>query len=149
MIRRYGETPKKGQIYGRRPGAYAVLRRGPDLLLTFQDGPTPEFQLPGGGIDQGEHILPALRREVFEETGWAIGAAQRLAVFRRFAYLPEYDRFAEKICHIFLATPALRRGPPIEPLHSAIWVPMAQAPDLLGNDGDRAVVENYLKFCAI
>ena len=39
-----------------------------NLLLTHQNAPEPEFQLPGGGIDPDEHPIKALHREVMEET---------------------------------------------------------------------------------
>ncbi len=100
MIRRYGEPVVAGQIYRRRPGVYGILLRGDDILLTHQAEPDNEFQLPGGGIDPGEHPLPALHREVMEETGWRITAARRFGAFRRFCYMPDYDRWAEKICTI-------------------------------------------------
>jgi len=91
MIRRYGEAVQPGQAYKRRPGAYAILWDGDAMLATFQAEPTPELQLPGGGIDPGEHPAHALHREVLEETGWAISSPRRLGAFRRFAYMPEYD----------------------------------------------------------
>ena len=50
MIRRYGEAVKQGQSYKFRPGVYAILPQGSDLLLTYQDDPHFEVQLPGGGI---------------------------------------------------------------------------------------------------
>ncbi|WP_252734550.1 MULTISPECIES: NUDIX domain-containing protein [unclassified Octadecabacter] len=130
--------------YTPRPGAYAILQRGRDLLLTVQDGQRPEFQLPGGGIDPGEHIIPALHREVMEETGWRITRPMRLGAFKRFVFMPEYDMWAEKICAIYWAEPTLCLGPPTEELHSAVWVPMHQAPALLGNDGDAAFVASLL-----
>ena len=45
---------------------------GDSILATHQAEPVPEFQLPGGGIDRGEHPIAALHREVYEETGWKI-----------------------------------------------------------------------------
>ena len=63
MIRRYGERVDPAMRYTLRPGAYVILQRGADLLLTIQDGEQPELQLPGGGIDAGEHTIPALHRE--------------------------------------------------------------------------------------
>ena len=140
MIRRYGESVKLGQHYRRRPGVYAVLVQGRDILLTHQAEPDPEFQLPGGGIDPGEHPLAALHREVFEETGWHIGTARRVGAFRRFTYMPEYDRWAEKICSVYLARPVCRHGPPTEPGHTAVWMGVDQAMRLLANDGDRAML---------
>lgn len=137
MIRRFGTPPHPGQSYRARPGAYAILRSQDRVLLTHQSDPMPEFQLPGGGIDPGESPLRALHREVYEETGWHIAAPRRLGAFRRFAYMPEYDLWAEKICTIYLARPVRRHGPPTEPGHRAVWMPIAQAADLLGNPGDR------------
>jgi 8-oxo-dGTP diphosphatase len=137
MIRRFGEAIIRGKVYRHRPGAYAVLALGDAVLLTHQAEPVPEFQLPGGGIDPGESPVPALFREVREETGWLIAAPRRIGAFRRFAYMPEYDKWAEKLCTIYLARPVRRLGPPKEPGHRAIWMPARQAATLLGNAGDR------------
>ncbi|MDP5348320.1 MAG: NUDIX hydrolase [Paracoccaceae bacterium] len=144
MIRRFGESPRVGQSYRRRPGAYAILLRGADILLTHQADPWPEFQLPGGGIDPGESPLAALHREVFEETGWSIAAPRRIGTFRRFTYMPEYDLWAEKLCMIYLARPVRRIGPPSEAGHTALWMPPEIAADKLGNAGDRHFVSSLL-----
>jgi 8-oxo-dGTP diphosphatase len=140
MIRRYGEPVKGGQHYTRRPGVYAVLLKGDSILATFQQSPKPEFQLPGGGIDKGEHPIAALHREVIEETGWRIRITRRLGAFRRFTYMPEYDLWAEKVCTVYLAQPILRLGPPTEPGHTAVWLPLWEASSLLGNAGDQAML---------
>lgn len=137
MIRRFGEPAVTGQKYRVRPGAYAVLRLDGDVLLTYQEAPDAEFQLPGGGIDPGESPIQALHREVYEETGWSICAPRHVGAFRRFAYMPEYDKWAEKICHIYLARPVRRLGPPKEPGHAAVWMDAKDAAQRLGNEGDR------------
>jgi 8-oxo-dGTP diphosphatase len=136
-MRRYGEPVKAGQKYRHRPGAYAIVLRGTDLLLTHQAEPEPEFQLPGGGVDPGESPIRALHREVFEETGWHISTPVKLGTYRRFAYMPEYDMWAEKLAHIYLARPTLQMGPPSEPGHKAIWAGAREALELLANAGDR------------
>lgn len=148
MIARFGRVPEAGQYYRRRPGVYALLPRGRQMLLTFQDAPKPEYQLPGGGIDPGEHPMAALHREVMEETGWKIAPIKRFGVFRRFAYMPEYDQYAEKICHVVLARPVYRLGPPSEPGHSAHWVDAESAKGLLGNAGDKHFAALFLRFMA-
>lgn len=145
MIRRYGEPVRSGQRYRLRPGVYAVLRLGDAILATHQAEPVPELQLPGGGIDPGEHPVAALHREVYEETGWTIAVTRRLGAFRRFTYMPDYDLWAEKLCTVYLARPVLRRGPPTEPGHLAVWLPLADAPGMLGNAGDRAMLAGYLR----
>lgn len=145
MIRRYGEAVKAGQLYRRRPGVYAVLLQGDHILATHQAEPVPEFQLPGGGIDRGEHPIAALHREVFEETGWKIAVTRRLGAFRRFTYMPEYDLWAEKVCSVYLARPVRRLGPPSEAGHTAVWLPVDQALELLGNEGDRGMLADLLR----
>lgn len=140
MIRRYGESCRAGQIYRRRPGVYAVLWRDGSLLATHQAEPRPEFQLPGGGIDPGEHPIAALHREVYEETGWKIAVTRRLGAFRRFTYMPDYDLWAEKVCTVYLARPVRRLGPPTEAGHTAVWMTVDAALRHLGNDGDRGML---------
>ncbi len=134
---RFGDRPDPGQRYTLRRGAYALLPRGRDLLLTVQEQPQPDLQLPGGGIGPGESPLTALHREVREETGWRIARPRLVGAFRRFAYMPEYDLWAEKICLIYLARPVRRLGPPTEPFHRPVWMPATQAARALGNRGDR------------
>ena len=136
-MRRFGEPVLRGQTYRARPGAYAVLIRGGDMLVTFQADPDPEIQLPGGGIDPGEQPLAALHREVIEETGWSIAAPRKIGAYRRFAYMPDYDRWAEKIAHLYVARPVLRLGPPTEPGHAAFFLPVRLAVDRLASAGER------------
>jgi 8-oxo-dGTP diphosphatase len=138
MIPRLGEAVVPGIRYGLRPGVYALLRRGGSVLITHQAEPVPEYQLPGGGIDPGEQPLAALHREVLEETGWTIAEARRLGAYRRFVYMPEYDKWAEKLCTVYLARPAMRVSAPSEPGHRALWVPLGEAAGMLASAGDRA-----------
>lgn len=143
MIRRYGDAVQPDKHYVLRPGVYALLPRGQELLLTHQQNPVPEFQLPGGGIDPGESPLMALHREVWEETGWRIAAPRRLGAFRRFTYMPEYDIWAEKLCHVYVAHPVRAVGDPVEAGHSALWAAASTAAEIIGNDGDRAFIRAY------
>jgi 8-oxo-dGTP diphosphatase len=137
-VRRYGPPVRPDRAYADRPGVYAVIRDGPDVLLTHQDEPRPEFQLPGGGLDPGEAPLTALHRECLEETGWRIVVVRRLGAFQRYTYMPEYDLWARKVCAVYLARPTLRRGPPAEAGHLAVWAPLAEAARLVAAEGDRA-----------
>lgn len=140
MIRRYGPPPLKHVSYTTRHGVYAIILRGQTILCTLQESPQVEIQLPGGGIDPGETPLPALHREVQEETGWAISKPTKIGVFRRFTFMPEYDLWAEKVCHIYLAQAALRRSEPTEKGHHAVWLPLESAEDALRNEGDQDIV---------
>ncbi len=141
MIRRFGEPVQAGQTYRSRPGAYAILLRGQDVLVTHQAKPEPEFQLPGGGIDPGESPIAALHREVMEETGWRIARPRRLGAFRRFTFMPDYGFWAEKVCSVYLAYPVRPLGPPTEGGHSPVWMPLTVAARELASPGDRHFIE--------
>ena len=137
MIRRFGRPPRRLTAYRLRPGAYAILRGTGSLtglvLLTRSD----ELQLPGGGIEPGEHPVPALVREVREETGHACRVGRRLGAWRRFVWMPDYRVHAEKLCHVYEGLAGPRRGPPTEPDHEPCWMPLAEAARRLGPPGDR------------
>lgn len=61
--------------------AYAVCRRADELLLARWTGPRgPEWTLPGGGLDHGEHPRDAAVREVWEETGYDVSLGRLLTV---------------------------------------------------------------------
>ena len=146
MLRRHGRPPRAGQRYRHRPGVYAILPRDGMVLMTWQGGIHDEVQLPGGGIDPGESPVAALHREVFEETGWRIAVPRRLGAFRRFAYMPEYDLWAEKLCHIYLARPTLRLGPPSEPDHLPLWMAPREAARMVAVDGDAAFLREVFRL---
>ena len=139
-MRRYGEEIERGRRYTFRPGVYLILPRSGKLLLTHQMEPEPEFQLPGGGIDPGESVFEALHRECMEETGWRVSNPRRLCAYRRFTFMPEYDMWAEKLCHIYLARPIRPHGPATEPGHIPLWMSPEVAVSELYNDGDAAFV---------
>jgi len=116
------------------------------LLLTAHVSDHVDLQLPGGGIDTGENPIQALYREVMEETGWHITSPKRLGAFRRFVFMPEYNLWAEKICHIYIAKPVLQISDPLEPDHFTTVMDPSEAAATLGNDGDRHFVEKYFSL---
>ncbi|MEM7507107.1 MAG: NUDIX domain-containing protein [Pseudomonadota bacterium] len=138
-MRRIGEPWLPGKPYRDRPGVYAIitgsLRSGaPGLLCVEQDG---EMQLPGGGVDPGEHPIAALHREVLEETGWTISAPRRIVGFQRFVYMPEYQYWARKAQAIYVSRAIHRLGPPQEAGHTPHWLPVEVALHALDVEGDR------------
>lgn len=146
MIPRIGHAPQTNRTYKLRPGTYAILPLQNRILLTAQMSDALDIQLPGGGIDPGESPLQALHREVFEETGWKIAKARRLGAFRRFAYMPEYDLWAEKLCTIYVARPVYQISAPTEPDHETLVLSPTDAVDYLGNRGDRMFVQHYFRL---
>ena len=66
---------------------------------------------------------------------------RRLGAFRKFAYMPEYDLWAEKICAVYVAQPVRALGAPTEPGHSVVWSTPEEAAENLANTGDRHFVK--------
>ncbi|WP_371671524.1 NUDIX hydrolase [Streptomyces sp. NBC_00289] len=65
-----------------RVAAYAVCVRDGQVLLARwikADG-TPEWTLPGGGMEHGEDPYDTVRREVLEETGYGVEVTALLGV---------------------------------------------------------------------
>ncbi|MEM6305654.1 MAG: NUDIX hydrolase [Pseudomonadota bacterium] len=127
-----------------RPGAYAVLPLRDRFLTVFQSGENSELMLPGGGIDPGESPIQTLHREVLEETGWRIARPRRLGAFRRFTFMPEYDLWAEKLCHIYVAHPVRKVAHIKEPDHHPRWLTAGAAIAQIDNDGDRLFLKRYI-----
>ncbi len=144
MIRRIGPPPRSDQTYTLRSGAYAILPLRNRFLVTAQMSDEIDVQLPGGGMDPGESPLQTLHREVLEEIGWRIAAPRRLGAFRRFVFMPEYDLWAEKLCHVYVAHPVRQVAAPTEPDHQTMVLSASEALTILGNDGDRMFLDRYL-----
>lgn len=135
-MRRFGSAPRPGITYTERAGAYAVILHGDQLLVTEESGQQVEIQLPGGGIDPGESPIQALHREAAEETGWSLRVSHKLGVYQRYVFMPDYDLWARKICHVYLCRPGLLIGAPTEPNHRALFMDGWAAVDKLASPGD-------------
>ena len=140
MIRRFDEFPIKEKNYVTRHGVYAIIRKANKLLITFQGDPHYEYQLPGGGVDVGESNLQTLHREALEETGWIIAPERRLGAFQRYTYMPEYNLWARKVCHIYICKGILKKSNPLHKDHTPTWVSPMESLDLLCNSGDKHYV---------
>ena len=100
-----------------------------------------EIQLPGGGVDEGEHLIHALHREVMEETGWRIKVLKKEGVFQRFTYMPEYNLWAHKICHIYRCKPIYIKSLVLEEGHRYLVSSYEAAIDKLEDPGFKHYVK--------
>ena len=141
-MRRIGECWLPGRPYRDRPGVYGLIT-GPAGLLCVRQA--DELQLPGGGVERGEQPIPALHREVLEETGWAIGPPRRVDAFQRYSWIPEYAMWARKVQAIYLARAVARRGAPREPDHRPLWLAPEVAVRQLDVEGDREALRRALR----
>jgi 8-oxo-dGTP pyrophosphatase MutT (NUDIX family) len=66
------------------------------------------WEIPAGGIDDGETAASAAVREVLEETGWQAGPVEHLVTYQPTNGLSD-QRF-----HLFLARGAAHQGDPVD-----------------------------------
>lgn len=141
MLRRFDENPIKNRKYTTRHGVYAIILRAKKILITFQGPPHDEYQLPGGGVDTGESYMHALHREALEETGWTIRPKIKLGAFQRFTFMPEYNLYAHKVCHIYLCHGVIKKSAPLHDDHIPIWLSPKRSLEILYNSGDKYFLE--------
>ncbi|MFF1718731.1 NUDIX hydrolase [Streptomyces sviceus] len=81
-----------------RVAAYAVcVRDGQILLARWLNDGSPEWTLPGGGMEHGEDLCDTVLREVAEETGYRVEVTGLLGVKSRHVTLPR--RFGRTVDH--------------------------------------------------
>jgi ADP-ribose pyrophosphatase YjhB (NUDIX family) len=66
--------------YSVRKAARAVLLNGRGEVALMHSLKQGYYKLPGGGVEKGETVEEAARREILEETGCAMGEAEPLGL---------------------------------------------------------------------
>src|SRR5216684_2788660 len=88
--------------YVERPGAYAIIRNGSSEIAVIKT-PKGHF-LPGGGVDTGENMVAALRREVFEEMGLGVEISREIGTAAQYLSSAKEGVYYKKIGHFYLAS---------------------------------------------
>ena len=99
--KRIGDTWVSARPYRDRIGVYGILvGRDGRLLCVHQVGEhEEEMQLPGGGVDPGEHPIAALHREAREETGLEVELIELFQVYSD----PARDPRKHTVTAVFIA----------------------------------------------
>lgn len=96
-----------------RDGKLLVMRRAADDFLGGHYG------MPGGGVDDGETLIEAARRELFEETGLKITAF--LEAFDGFDYISDSEDLVRQVNFRVEVAPGDIRLDPAEHDHY-LWI---------------------------
>ena len=116
----FGEPAER---YRERRGAYGVaFERASVLLVRWRGG----LHLPGGGLHDGEEPRAALERELVEEAGLRVVAADPLCRANAFHRLAD-GSVVLKAGTFFIVTVEPTGAGPADGTHEPVWVPVAEA----------------------
>ncbi len=88
------------------PGARAIIRNAGNQVLLIRRSDNGEWAMPAGSIELGESILDCVKREVKEETGLDVHAAEPIALYTepRFDFTTAYGGAHQMFTVVFLIT---------------------------------------------
>jgi len=87
-----------------RPAGYAVIINNDKVLLCSTKS-TGKYWFPGGGVDLGEELDDAIKREVREETGIEIEVEKFLTFQEVFFYYEPLDEAYQNFSFFYLCRP--------------------------------------------
>lgn len=117
--------------------AAIIVRDGKLLLVAFDDETGPHYNLPGGGVETGETLEQALRREVREETCAEITSVRLAEVYEYVPALADYiygDRHKVSLWYECSLLAGHEPRCPDEPdVHQVgiAWVPLDQLSEIV------------------
>lgn len=126
-------------------GGVVVNRRG-QVLVVSQHGTS--WSLPKGRIEEGEDLLTAARREIYEEAGVTqLELLKDLGSYTRYrlSATGRENRSELKTIHLFLFKTNEDELKPVDPENpQAVWVEKSDVPALLTHPKD---AEFFLRNC--
>ena len=125
-------------------GIVARCDKKTPVIALVREKDMPDFVLPKGGVEYGETLEQAARREIAEEAGLtALSLVGKLGVRERLTY--DKDQWVQ--VHYFLFTTEQAEGKPTDILHEdgPHWFPLHQLPPFFWPE-QRALVETYQKL---
>ena len=129
--------------YRKRPGAYAIMTRNEDDKVGIVTDGRDLFYL-GGGIEEGETKLQALKREFIEETGYTIKNIEPFDEVRSFIDGEEKGHL-EVEAYVYTAEFDEKVAEPIEKDHKVLWVNPEEYKDKMYREWQKYILAEYVE----
>lgn len=133
----------EGIKYTKRPGVYVIIEREEDNKIAIAtDG---DWFFLGGGIEDGETEIEALKRELIEESGYSI---KNIKYFNKVtAWVDGKKRGMLDVTATFYTAKFDKKiTQPIEKDHKVIWVNADEYKDRLYHEYQRYILNEYIKL---
>lgn len=130
------------ESYAERSAARGIVFDREGNVALFHATKNHYHKLPGGGVEEGEDVETALRRELAEEIGCEVEDVRELSVIEEY----RNKLRLHQISHCFLAKVSSEKGEPhleageVEEGFVPRWVPLGEAVAILESEG---TVEDY------
>lgn len=129
--------------YRLRPGAYAIIVRKEDNKIGIVTDGEDYFYL-GGGIEQGETKLEALKRELIEEAGYLIKNIKEFETVGQYLYA-ETKGYIKVIANVYIAEFDEKIAEPIEKDHTVLWVKPEDYIGKMCREWQEYILKEYMK----
>jgi 8-oxo-dGTP pyrophosphatase MutT (NUDIX family) len=134
MLNLENVTPEEEKTYRIRNAARAVIFDFENKIALMKDGKHLFYKLPGGGVEEGEDIIEALRRECLEEAGVEIDVPQELGSVKEIKKV--HSMVQNSYCYITIMT-GKKNEPQFTESEKAndfelMWVTLEEAIKLVG-----------------
>lgn len=140
---KYVGSKEENVEYRKRPGAYAIIvNKDNDKIGIVTDG--EDYFYLGGGIENGETKLEALKREMIEEAGYSIKNIREFEEVGSHIFA-EDKGYLEVIANVYIAEFDKKIAEPIEKDHKVLWVTPEEYVSKMFREWQRYIMERFIE----